>query len=49
VNSSQDEMVEGQAQDTNQTTDFLPEIDFYDYLGALNVEGYNADSEINFW
>jgi hypothetical protein len=41
-------LADGQAQDAQQSDDLLPEVDFYDYLGAIDVEGYNADSEINF-
>jgi hypothetical protein len=32
----------------NSLITFLPEVDFYDYLSAIDVEAYNADSEINF-
>jgi hypothetical protein len=41
-------MADGQTQEANQTTDLLPEIDFHDYFGALDVDRYNTDSEINF-
>jgi hypothetical protein len=41
-------LADGQAQDAQQSDDLLPEVDFYDYLSAIDVEGCNADSEINF-
>jgi hypothetical protein len=41
-------LADSQAQDAQQSDDLLPEVDFYDYLRAIDVGGYNADSEINF-
>jgi hypothetical protein len=48
VHSPPEETADGQAPDAQQSDYPLPEVDFYDYLSAIDVEGYNADSEINF-
>jgi hypothetical protein len=41
-------LTDGQTHDAQQSDDLLPEVDFYNFLSAIDVEGYNADSEINF-
>jgi hypothetical protein len=41
-------LTDGQTHDAQQSDDLLPEVDFHNYLSAIDVEGYNADSEINF-
>jgi hypothetical protein len=37
-----------ESREANQSQDVLPDLDFYDYLSSLDVEAYNADSEIQF-
>jgi hypothetical protein len=48
IYSYQEQQPVDESQVANQSQDFLPELDFYDYLSSLDVEVYNADSEIQF-
>jgi hypothetical protein len=48
IHSPPEEMTDGKTTDAQQSDYILPEVDFYDYLSAIDVDAYNADSEINF-
>jgi hypothetical protein len=48
IHSPPEEWTDGQTHDAQQSDGLLPEVDFYNYLSVIDVEGYNADSEINF-
>jgi hypothetical protein len=48
THSPPEDTTDGRATDTQQSDDIIPQVDFYDYLSAIDVEAYNEDSEINF-
>jgi hypothetical protein len=48
IHSPPENTTDGRATDTQQSDDIIPQVDFYDYLSAIDVEAYNEDSEINF-
>jgi hypothetical protein len=48
IHSPPEETTDGKTTDAQQSDYILPEVDFYDYLSAIDVDAYNADSEINF-
>jgi hypothetical protein len=48
IHSCQEQQPVDESREANQSQDFLPDLDFYDYLASLDVEAYNADSEIQF-
>jgi hypothetical protein len=48
IHSFQEQQSVDESREANQSQDFLPELDFYDYFSSLDVEAYNADSDIQF-
>jgi hypothetical protein len=48
IHSPPEDTTDGGATDTQQSDDIIPQVDFYDYLSAIDVEAYNEDSEISF-
>jgi hypothetical protein len=48
IHSPPEDTTDGGAADIQQSDDIIPQVDFYDYLSAIDVEAYNEDSETSF-
>jgi hypothetical protein len=48
IHSPSEDTTDGGETDTQQSDDIIPQVDFYDYLSAIDVEAYNEDSETSF-